>query len=123
MTTKIIAAMAMLLLLCVACNNRIKRNSPPYNTSKTTTSNTADSNISVGDKQDVVLENLAYSTEAPAKSKFTPPVILRDEEVTNLNKQGIAETDLGQAIIQSNASNQEFNTEDYSPIVENSFLA
>lgn len=112
--TKSVAAIAMLALLCFACNNRIKKSTAAGTAPQTATaSGRADSNSPFSQTQDAVLENLVVSKGASpaAKSKFTPPRIMRDEEIA------------APATGQQNEAKMDFNTEDYDQIVENKFLA
>ncbi len=121
MTTKLIAAIAMLTLLCIACNNRIKKNAGNYSKDKTSASASKqqDSNTSAPDVQEVVLVDIKQMSQPPsAPSKFTPPGIVRDEEVA-LSEPSV---DYGTMQVQNEAK-KNFNTEDYDVIVENRFLA
>jgi Ca-activated chloride channel family protein len=92
---------ALLLWLFIACNNRGAQTE-----SKTDNTVTADMQL-------VQPPNDASPAPAPASvqtSKFTPPMIVKDEEISPA-KIGVPE-----------AEEKPFNTEDYDHIVENRFL-
>src|SRR4051812_37203200 len=101
LTTKGVAAIAMLILLCFACNNRMKRNSTSYTYSqnKTPALKSADSNAPTLQTQDIILETPSYSKMPPSsKQKFTAPGIKRDEEISIENKEGIVDKSIASPI-------------------------
>jgi len=102
---------ALLLLLLVACDNTGRqKNSPQQTTDRKTTEVT-----------------IATDSESPvATKKFTIPEVAADEKAitAGIADEGIVPppaVDAGKGIIEQ--KKEQFNTEDYSTIVENQFLA
>lgn len=103
---------ALLLLIFIACNEGTKTAS-----SKGKTSQTNDVTL-------VPLREMKQSEPLATDetTKFTPPVIVADNEVTTVHQDGLA--DEGKlSIAPKQEEERRFNTEDYDNIVENKFLA
>ena len=112
----LIVLAALLLLIFIACKERVNTNSSKEPAKPTV------SEVQLYElKQDEPAKQ--YSPVQNDKAlKFSPPVIVSDREITTVLQDGIV--DEGKVMINPKIEEERnFNTEDYDNIVENKFLA
>ena len=112
----LIVLAALLLLIFIACKERVNTNSSKEPAKPTV------SEVQLYElKQDEQAKQ--YSPVQNDKAlKFSPPVIVSDGEITTVLQDGIV--DEGKVMINPKIEEERnFNTEDYDNIVENKFLA
>jgi Ca-activated chloride channel family protein len=121
MAPKKIAACALLALLCLACNNRLKTKSRHEQNGTTTSSikQTPPETQAVV-TQDLLMEDVADGYAAPSSNEAKR----MSQTGAKQNKVPLtkAEAEYPDANRQQHET-RDFNTEDYDPIVENTFLA
>lgn len=106
------ALIAVLVLLCIACNNGARHSSKNSVSALSQKHSSLQKKVSSDSTSvsDVVIQNVTMSESAP-------PVIREDKLIT-VNQEGIADQNIATVY---NAKS--FNTEDYDNIVENKFLS
>lgn len=115
---KLLASLCLILMLIfAACNDAGKTNND--------TSQTQDQALVVSPEEDKLEALPAPAQQNQANTKLTPPTIVGDEKsgevkIEVVTEEGVA--DDGKGIVEA-PKPKNFNTEDYSPIVENKFLA
>ena len=113
---KLLASLCLVLMLIfAACNDAGKTTG---NTNKT-----QDQALVVKPQESRLEEVTPPPQENPGNTKSTPPKIVGDEELAGAKIEVTTQDGEADKAILEAPKRNDFNTEDYSPIVENKFLA